>query len=175
MPLARPSGTVRRALLTQEPNGGTLRPMAVSRRMAGGVAALVWAALLTGCSGRAGEDCGDSGGCVPSFERSGVQYAVGCLGVTSARLGPALPEVRVSSTGAKTPLRAIEGWSPEQALAVQVPTAGCGNAGDGASEWTLAFPLLGPASWSEQERIACDVGLAGPQARKASGCGSRQG
>lgn len=149
--------------------------MRVSWRVRVGSAALVSIALLPACRTSAGEDCGDASGCVPSFQRGSVQYAIGCLGVASARLGPELAGVRVNSTDdEKTRLRAIKGWAPEQALAVQVATTGCGNDGDGASDWTLAFPLSGPAAWPEQKRIACDVGLAGPEPRKASGCDPQQ-
>lgn len=123
---------------------------------------------VTACTGSSGEqECGANAGCAPGFQRDGVLYAIGCLGVAPDSLGPQLMAVRVNSTGEMAPLRSVNGWTPGQALAIGVPTTGCGNPGDGASEWSLAYPLLGPDGWPEQERITCDVALLGPGLRES--------
>ncbi len=148
--------------------------MTVGGRLRVGVATALSLLLLPACTSSGGEeDCGPDAGCVPSFVHEGVVYGIGCLGVAPDKVGPELPAVRVSTTGKVTPLRSLTGWTAGQALAVHVPTNGCGNPGDGAADWSLSFPLRGPDGWLEQERVTCDVARAGPSVRQASRCDQR--
>ncbi len=167
------SGYVPLAALLEPPRG-MLRLMRVTEGLRVGVATALWLLLLPACTGSSEEeDCGPNAGCGPSFRHEGVLYSIGCLGVAPEKVGPDLPPVEVNSTGEVTPLRLVTGWSAGQALAVRVPTTGCGNPGDGSSEWRLSFPLGGPEGWSENDRVTCDVALAGPSLRQSLRCDQR--
>jgi hypothetical protein len=151
-----------------------LRLMGVTRRLLVGVATALSLLLLPACTSSSGEeDCGPDAACGPGFRYEGVLYGIGCLAVAPEKLGPDLPPVRVNFTRGLTPLRSVTGWTAGQALAVRVPTTGCGNPGDGSSDWSLSFPLRGPDGRPDEERVTCDVALAGPSVRQALRCDER--
>lgn len=155
---------------------GTLRLMVVLCGLRLGASGFLSVALLVGCTGSSGEeDCGPSAGCAPGFKYEGGFYSIGCLGVAPANLGPDVGVVRVNTDNKAKPVRTITGWTAQQALAVRVPTAGCGNPGDGTSDWSLSFPLRGPEGRAQEAVITCAVALAGAGVRESLKCSPPNG
>jgi hypothetical protein len=103
------------------------------------------------------------------FVVNGTFYGLSCTGVAPESLRSKVGVVRVNSEDAERTVREVKGGEGRELLAVRVPTEGCGNAGDGPSEWSIAFDVR-PETRARSAALACEVGLMGPEQRAVSGC-----
>ena len=128
------------------------------------VAALLLLLVTTGCGAAERSGSGAAGLAV-----DGTFYGLSCVGVAPKSLRGEVGLFRVNSVNEERTVREVEGGEGRELLAVRVTTEGCGNKGDGRSEWSMAFDSR-PETRTKSSALACKVGLSGPAQRAVSGC-----
>lgn len=106
------------------------------------------------------------------FAVDGTFYTLSCAGVAPDSLRTEVGIFRVNSENEERTVREVAGGAGRELLAVRVTTEGCGNEGDGRSEWSMAFDTR-PETRATSAALACEVGLMGPGQRAVSGCAAR--
>lgn len=115
-------------------------------------------------------DGGGSG--AAGFAVDGAFYTLSCAGVDPESLRTEVGLFRVNSENEERMVREVAGGAGRELLAVRVTTEGCGNEGDGRSDWSMGFDTR-PETRAKSEALACEVGLMGPGQRAVSGCAAR--